>query len=188
MSVGTSAVAAVITLEIKRVAVSGGPVWYRQLVTATLSGFGSHTPANIVLFIYRLDTLVAIAQAPVDNGATCAFSLDTNTAEIGTALTGASEGGAREFSVYVYDTDPTSLDLLGMGTMDILATRDYSAVAPIPPLSSSTLFIGSFAFYQGKTYIRSSTDGLYYEFAAEQSGSEVTESLQTTGITIPGSP
>ncbi|MEI7879855.1 MAG: hypothetical protein WCI95_03160 [bacterium] len=188
MSVGTSVVAAVITPEIKRVVVSGGPVWYRQLVTATLSGFGSHAPANIVLLVYRINTLVAIAQAPVDNGATCAFSLDTNTAEVGAALSGAAEGGSREFNVYVYDADPTSLELLGMGTMDIQATRDYSAVAPIPPLSSTTLFIGSFAFYDGKTYIRSSTDGLYYEFAAARSGDEVTESLSTVGITIPGSP
>lgn len=184
MSVGTSAITATITKNIKRLVVTGDPVWYRQLVSVTLSGTTA-TPAGIVFLVYRRSTLVALI-----NGFNASYigSLDTNTAEIGTALTGTNEGALREFDVYAYDTDPTSLELLGMGTLDILATRDYSDVAPIPPLSDTTLFIGSFAFYNGKTYIRSSTDNLYYEFAAARSGDEVTESLGTVGITIPGSP
>jgi hypothetical protein len=184
MSVGTSSITATLSKSIKRLVVTGDPVWYRQLVGVTLAGSAA-TPANVVMLVYRQATLVGLV-----NGFNASWlgSLDTNTAEIGTALTGLAEGALRQFDIYAYDTDPTSLELLGMGTMDIQATRDYSATAPIPPLSVSTLFIGSFAFYDGKTYLRSATDGLYYEFAAERSGTEVTESLQTVGITIPGSP
>ena len=184
MSIGTSAVTADISAAIKRVSVSGGPVWYRQLVSVTLSGTAA-TPANIVFLVYRGITLVAL----VDGfNASYLGLMDTNTSEIGTVLTGSPEGAVNEFTVYAYNSDPTSLELLGFGTMDILTTRDYATPSPIPPISSTTLFIGCFAFYNGKTYIRSSTDNLYYEFAAARSGDEVTESLGTVGITIPGSP
>ena len=189
MSVGTSSIIATLSKSIKRLVVTGDPVWYRQLVGVTLAGCTA-TPANVVMLVYRQNTLVGLVNGfgAIEGSTSCLGSLDTNTAEIGTALTGLAEGALRQFDIYAYDTDPTSLELLGMGTMDIQATRDYSAVVPIPPLSSTTLFIGSFAFYDGKTYIRSSADNLYYEFAAARSGDEVTESLSTVGITIPGSP
>jgi hypothetical protein len=187
MSVGTSIAAAALTRSIKRLVITGDPIWFRKLVTITLTGSVS-TPANLVFLVYRGATLVALVDGFTGPDAAATGSLDTNTAEIEDAMDGADKGEIRQFSVYVYDSDPTSLELLGMGTMDIYATRDYSATAPIPPLSDTTVFIGSFAFYNGKTYIRSSTDGLYYEFAAAGSGSTATEALSTTGITIPGSP
>lgn len=187
MSIGTLSITAALTRSIKRLVFSGDPVWFRKLVTVTLTGSVS-TPANLVFLVYRGSTLVALVDGFTGPDAAAVGSLDTNTAEIETVMDGADEGEIRQFMCYVYDSDPTSLELLGMGTMDILATRDYSATAPIPPISASTVFIGSFAFYNGKTYIRSSSDGLYYEFAAYGTGTGATEALSTVGITIPGSP
>lgn len=188
MSVGTSTSTLAVTLTSRTMRVTGGPVWFRNLVTLTASGFGSHNANNLILLVYRGGTLVAYSDdfSGPNTGAT--GTLDTNTSEMEDVFDGVTEGATREFDVFLYDSDPSSLELLASGVLKVRATRDYAASTPVPPISGTTYFFGSFAFYQGKTYIRSSTDGLYYEFAAYGTGSQVTESLQTTGITIPGSP
>ena len=184
MSVGTAAVAVAVTLGTKKLVFSGAQVWFRNLVTLTLSGY-SGSPANYVFLVYRGSTLVALAQTPTG----AVFSLDTNTAEMEDFFPDTvATGEIREFDVYLYNADPTSLEMLGSGIMEVSAIRDYAAVAPIPPLSDTTRFIGSFAFYNGKTYLRSVTDGLYYEFTAYGAGQGVSEVTDTTGITIPGAP
>ena len=184
MSVGTAAIAAAVTLNTKTLVFSGDVAWLRKLVSLTLSGH-SGSPANYVVLVYRGSTLVALAQTPT----AAVFSLDTNTAEMEDYFPDTlSIGEIREFQVYLYNADPTSLEMLGSGVLEVRAIRDYSATAVIPPLSATTVFIGSFAFYNGKTYLRSVTDDLYYEFAAYGAGSAASDALSTTGITIPGSP
>jgi hypothetical protein len=184
MSVGAAAVTATPTYDTKKLVFSGSTVWFRNLVTLTLAS-PPVSVANCVFLVYRGSTLVALAQTPT----VAVFSLDTNTAEMEDFFPDTlSIGEIREFQVYLYNADPTSLEMLGSGVLEVRAIRDYSATAPIPPLSSTTVFIGSFAFYNGKTYLRSVTDNLYYEFAAYGAGSAASDALSTTGITIPGSP
>lgn len=185
MSVGTASITAAITRNTRNVLFSGDLVWFRKLVSVVTTGYANSSPSNLVMLVQKGGTTVALAQAPT---APCTFSLDTNTAELEAFMETALDGAVREFDVYFYDTDSTSLELLGKGVLRVLGNKDYAATAPIPPLSASTVFIGSFAFYNGKTYLRSSADQLYYEFAASGSGDQVTESLETVGITIPGSP
>ena len=163
----------------------GSHILFRDVAALTIAGTTA-TPANMVLMVYRGSTLVQnVISFSGPNGAVVG-NLDTATAEIEDVFTDVSLGAIRQFDVFLYDS--VTPDLLAAGKINLVASREMGAVTPIPPLSETTMFIGSFAFYQGKTYIRSSTDGLYYEFAAERSGTEVTESLDTTGITIPGSP
>jgi len=185
MSVGTASIAAAIDRDLRKITFTGEQVWFRKLVSVVTTGYSGSTPANMVLFVYKGSTLVALAQSPT---APCTFSLDTNTAEMEAFMELAAEGASREFDVFIYDAESTSLELLGKGILEVLGTRDYGAVAPIPPLSTSTVFIGSFAFYNGKTYLRSVTDSLYYEFAAYGTGQGVSEVTGTVGITIPGAP
>jgi len=185
MSVGAASITAAIDRNTRKIAIAGDIVWFRKLVSVVTSGYSGSTPANMVLFIYRGSTLVALASTP---SAPCTFSLDTNTAEMEAVMELANEGGEREFDAFIYDTDITSQELLGAGKLKVYGTRDYSATVPIPPLSDTTQFIGSFAFYNGKTYLRSVTDGLYYQFAAYGAGQGVSDVVDTTGITIPGAP
>jgi hypothetical protein len=188
MSVGTAAIAAAVTLNTRNIVISGDLAWFRKLVTLTVSGVTGHTAANLVAFLYRNATLVALASSPTDSGGgVCVFSLDLNTAELEDFMD-VESGEPRDFDLFIYDSEATSLELLGQCRFEVLGNRDYAAVSPIPPLSSTTVFIGSFAFYNGKTYLRSSTDGLYYEFAAYGAGQTVSDALSTTGITIPGAP
>lgn len=176
------------TQAVKKLVLSGGPAWFRNLVTITLTGHTGHTPGNLILLVYRGSTLVAYADDFSGSDDSCTGTLDTNTSEMEDFFTGVQPGAIRDFDLFLYDSDSTSLDLLGMGVLEVLAVRDYAETSPVPPISDTTVFIGSFAFYDGKTYIRSSADGKYYEFAAAGSGSTVTESLDTTGIDIPGAP
>ena len=185
MSVGTAAIAATVNLNAKTLVFSGDTTWFRKLVAVTLSGH-SGSPANYVLLVYRGTTSVAIAQTPTVN----TFSLDLNTTEMAAFFPAATIplGAELEFDVFLYNADGTSLELLGAGVMRILQTKDYSTTVPVSPISATTLFIGSFAFYNGKTYERSVTDGLYYETALYGTGSGVTEAISPVGITIPGAP
>ena len=189
MSVGSADVTVTPTYDTKKLVFSGDTVWFRNLITLTVAT-ATGAPgslANCVFLVYRGSTLVALAQTPTG----AVFSLDTNTAEMEDYFPDTVDiGSPRDFQVYFYNTDPTSLELLGKGILEVLGTRDYGTVliAPIPPLSASTVFIGSFAFYNGKTYLRSVTDSLYYQFAAYGEGAGVSNVIDTTGITIPGSP
>ncbi len=185
MSVGTASIAAAITRNTREVLFSGDKVWFRKLVSVVTTGYSGASPSNIVMLVQKGGTTVALAQSPT---APCTFSLDTNTAEMEDVMETVADGAIREFDVCFYDTDATSLELLGKGVLKVQGNKDYAATAPIPPLSATTVFIGSFAFYNGKTYLRSSADQLYYEFEASGSGDQVTQSLSTVGITIPGSP
>lgn len=188
MSVGTSTLSVVVTESSKTMVVTSGPVWFRNLVTVTLSGFGSHSAGNLILLVYRGSTLVAYCDAFSGPNTGATGSLDTNTSEMEDCFEDADIGEIVEFDLFVYDTDPTSLDMLASGILKVRGTRDYAESSPIAPISDTTVFIGSFAFYDGKTYVRSASDGLYYEFAAYGSGAQVTDSLGTTGIEIPGAP
>lgn len=164
---------------------SGNPVLFGDVAALTISGTTA-TPANLVLLVYQGATLVQrVITFSGPDGAVLG-DLDTATAEIQTVFTGVTLGAFRQFDAYLYDS--SGPDLLADGKINLTASRDMGSTSPIPPLSSSTVFIGSFAFYNGKTYLRSSADGLYYEFAAAGTGDTVTESLETVGITIPGSP
>lgn len=165
--------------------VSGNPILFRDVAALTISGTTA-TPANMVMMVYRGSTLVQNVVTFAGPDGAVLGDLDTATAEIEAVLTGVELGAVRQFDVFLYDSSVP--DLLASGKLDLAASRDMGSTSPIPPLSSTTLFIGSFAFYNGKTYLRSSEDGLYYEFAANGTGGAVTESLGTTGITIPGSP
>jgi hypothetical protein len=184
MSVGAAAVTAILTTGAKRLTFSGESAWFRNLLTLTLSGH-SGSPANYVFLVYRGSTLVALAQTPTG----AVFSLDTNTAEMEDFFpNNLGIGEPREFQVYLYNADPTSLELLGLGILTVHAVRDYAETAPIPPLSATTVFIGSFAFYNGKTYLRDTNTGKYHEFAAYSIGGTVTDALESEGIEIPGAP
>ena len=186
MSIGTASINVVIDRNKRSVSISGDQVWFGKLVTVVLTGFVPSNPANIAMLVYRGDNLVATSQnfAGPDSGA--AGTLDANTTELQEVLEAASDGSIREFSVYFYDT--SSAELLASGKMDILAIRDYGATSPVTPISDETVFIGSFAFYNGLTYVRSIDDGLYYEFKLSGSGNTTTPFTGTTGITIPGAP
>lgn len=191
MSIGTAALTAALTRATKTLIVSGNPAWFRNLLTLTLTGFAPSSSGNIVALIYRGNTLVALNAASFSGpDAGCTGTIDLNTEELEDAFSeaGTPTGGICEFTLYVFDTSIP--DLLAFGTVEIRQTRDYTTISTVPtaPLSDTTVFIGSFAFYDGKTYIRSKTDGLYYEFQAAGAGEEVGELLDTTGITIPGAP
>ena len=185
MSIGTSSLNITVNGPYKSMALSGGPIWFRNLVSMTISGTTA-TPANMVMMVYRGSEIVALAQAFTGPDGAVIGDFDTNTSEMEVVFDGISLGACREFDIFLYDSSIP--ELLAVGTFDVWASRDYAGTSPIPPISSTTLFIGSFAFYNGKTYIRSIEDGLYYEFSANGSGGTVTETLNTTGITIPGSP
>lgn len=185
MSVGASSLNMTVIPAQKAITTSGGPVWFRQLVSLTITGTTA-TPGNMVMLVYRGSTLVASCVSFSGPDGAVIGDLDTNTAEMEAVFDGVSSGATRQFGLYLYDS--STGDLLGNTELSVLSSREYGAVSPIPPISDTTVFIGSFAFYNGKTYIRSATDGLYYEFLAAGSGSEVTEAISTTGITIPGSP
>ncbi len=186
MSFGTSSLTAAVKPCVKLLGITGGPAWFRNLVTLTLTGFAPSIPANLVLMAYRGEALVALAQAFTgpDTGAT--GTLDLNTSEMEAVFEGTPYGAVKEFDLFLYDSSVP--DLLAFGTLDVSATRDYQGTAPLPPISSTTLFIGCFAFYAGATYIRSKDDGLYYLFQGAGSGRNVVEELGITGITIPGAP
>lgn len=188
MSVGASSLTLTASQAVKTLVLSGGPVWFRNLVSLTLTGHTGHNPDNLILLVYRGSTLVAYSENLAGSDTSCSGTLDTNTSEMEDVFDGVTMGAIRDFDLFLYDTDPTSLELLASGVLPVLATRDYAESSPIAPISDTTVFIGSLAFYNGKTYIRSATDGLYYEFAAYGTGSQVTESLETTGIEIPGAP
>lgn len=185
MSVGAASITAAIDRNTRKIAFAGDIVWFRKLVSVVTTGYSGATPANMVLLVYRGTTLVALAQSP---SVPCTFSLDTNTSEMEDVMELAYEGGDRDFDVFIYDAESTSQELLGSGKLKVYGNRDYSATSPIPPLSATTIFIGSFAFYNGKTYQRSVTDNLYYESALYGTGTSVTEALSPVGITIPGAP
>ena len=186
MSVGAAAITATPTYDTKKLVFSGSTVWCRNLVTLTLAN-PPVSVANCVFLVYRGSTLVALAQTPTG----AVFSLDTNTTELVAFFPATVEiGTPLEFHVYLYNADPTSLELLGAGTLEVLAASTYSDVgdSPVSELNDTTVFIGSFAFYNGKTYLRSVTDSKYYEFYAYGAGSQATEGLETAGIDIPGAP
>lgn len=166
-------------------AISGDPAWFRKTLSLTISGTTA-TPANMIVMMYQRNTLVALGESFSGPNGAVIGDLETNTTELEAFFKDVQLGAAREFDLYLYDSSVP--DLLASGSVYILATKDYSAATPIPPISSTTQFIGCFAFYNGATYIRSTADGLYYLFQADGSGDTVTESLETTGITIPGSP
>jgi hypothetical protein len=138
--------------------------------------------------VYRGSTLVAYCDNFAGSDSSCSGTLDLNTSEMEDVMDGVAAGAVREFDLFLYDSDPTSLDLLGLGVLDVQAVRDYAATVPVPPISGTTVFIGSFAFYDGKTYIRDMTTGLYHEFRAATVNGSVTEALDSAGITIPGAP
>jgi hypothetical protein len=179
MSVGTAAIAAAVTLNTKTLVFSGDVAWLRKLVSLTLSGH-SGSPANYVVLVYRGSTLVALAQTPTGN----VFSLDLNTTELVACFPSTVVfGEEREFDVFLYNADATSLELLGSGVMQIRQTKDYSGTVPVSPITDTTVSIGSFLFVNGKTYLHSSDDK-YYEFAAYGAGAAVTEALDTHGYTL----
>lgn len=188
MSVGTSTLTLTATQASKLMVTTGGPSWFRNLVTMTLTGHTGHTPGNLLLLVYRGDTLVAYSEDFAGSNSSCSGTLDLNTSEMEDVFDGVTPGGIREFDLYLYDSDPTSLDLVAMGAMDVRSVRDYAVTAPVAPISDTTVFIGSFAFYTGKTYIRDMTTGLYHEFRAATINGSVTEALDSVGITIPGAP
>lgn len=186
MSVGTSSLTAAVTAATKRMIVSGGPAWFRQLVTLTVTGLGN--PANFILMAYRGSTLVALCQSFAGPDDAAVGTLDTNTTELEDAIDDADVSANTVFGLDVFLYDSVTTEFLGAGTLELLVTRDYGATSPVSPIADTTVFAGSFAIYNGKTYLRSATDGLYYEFAAYGTGASATESLETTGITIPGAP
>lgn len=185
MSIGASDITLAITRSIRRMNVTTGPAWARELATVYITGFSGSIPANLVALVYHGDILCAIAQnfsgSPVAEA-----GMDLNTEEMVTAMSRREDGGISEFNIYVYDSSVPVM--LASGILDVQATRDFGTAPPVTPISDTTQFIGSFAFYNGLTYVRSSTDGLYYEFDLSGSGETTTPSTGTIGITIPGAP
>jgi hypothetical protein len=165
--------------------VTTGPAYARELVTVYLTGFDGSIPANLVVMAYQGSTLCAIAQN-FSGSSVAEADMDLNTAEMESAIGDRITGGISEFDLYVYDSSVPVM--LASGILEVRATRDLGTAPPVTPISSTTQFIGSFAFYNGLTYVRSSTDGLYYEFDLSGSGETATPSTGTVGITIPGAP
>ena len=186
MSIGTSSINLALTRNLKRMIVSGGPVWFRNSVSVGVTGFAPATPGNMILLAYRGNTHIATGQGFSGPDSLATGVMDTNTVGMQTVFTGAKEGAIREIDLFLFDS--AAPDLLAFGSVDILAVRDYTYVSPLPPISETTPFIGCFAFYQNAAYIRSKDDGLYYLFRGAGSGATANVDVSTVGIVIPGAP
>ena len=184
MSVGTAAIAAAVSLNAKTLAFTGDIAWFRKLVTLTLTGQDPATTANCLFIAYRGTVVVGLGEYV--SGA--AFTLDLNTTELAAALEDVPYEAERDLTVFLYNIDDTSLELLGAGILKVRQTRDYSGTVPVSPSSGTTLFKGSFAWYNGKTYLRSITDNKYHGFFGYGTGDETTEAQDSVGIDIPGAP
>ena len=189
MSIGTATKMFTVSQSDKKIVITGSPVWFRNLVTVSLTGHSGHTPENLVLLAYRHGELVALCDDFTGSDSLATGTLDLNTSELEAYFDGAQVGAIREVELYLYDADETSLDMLGEGKLKVYATRDYTdyVTPPVPPISATTLFIGSFAFYDGKTYLRNKDTGKYHEFVAA-GATNATEAINNEGIDIPGSP
>lgn len=187
MSVGTSTKTLTATASSKKIAATGTPVWFRNLVTLTLTGFGSHNPSNLVLLAYRGSTLVALCE-DFAGSPTATGTMDLNTTELETVMDSVWTQGARDLAIFLFNSDETSLEMVANGTLRVYKQADYSETVPVSPISGTTVFIGNLAIYNGKTYLRDTGTGLYHEFAAATMQGSVTETLDSEGITIPGAP
>ncbi len=185
MSIGTASTTATVSLDSKKLFFSGEVLWFRKLVTVTLAGH-TGSPANFVIMAYKGTTLAGLA-VNIAGGNT--FSLDLNTTEMLTFFPATVPYGSElEFDVRVYDTDVTSLELLGSGIMLVRQTTDYSGTVPVSPISATTQFIGNMAFYNGASYLYNPTTLKYHEFRAAGAAGEAGFWMDPTGIDIPGAP
>lgn len=185
MSIGTSSVALTINRAVKLMIATGGPAWFRNLVTLTLTGT-TETPGNMVLLVYRGSALVALAQSFSGGNDAVTGPLDLNRPELESIFEDVKPGAVRELDLFLYDADVP--DLIAFGSLDVLASRDYAVPTPLPAIMDSTIFKGCFAWYQGKTYIRSKDDGKYRIFQGAGSGDSATTDIDDEGIDIPGAP
>ena len=194
MSIGTASITATATTD-KYLAVSGR-AWFRNAVTFTISGVTTD-PSHLILLAYRGPNLVALCQTFITSGSSVAGVMDTNNAEMQAAFQETSpdgslryilQGAIKEVDLFLYDFSVPIL--LAMGSIEILASRDYSGASPVPPIFDGPYFAGAFAFYNNgsgmKAYIRNYMTGKYRLFLG-MSGDGTMDTI-TDEITIPVAP
>lgn len=117
MSIGISQCTVSLKAADRLALISGAP-YARTSVTVTVTGF-TGTAANLLMLIYRNGTLVAQCGA-FSGGATLAGTLDLDTAQMETAMTGLDDGLMRHFDVRLWDM--STLALIATGLMEIRQT------------------------------------------------------------------
>ena len=179
--IGASSLAIAVTRAAKKLVLTGTN-WFREDIAVSITGFSPSTAENLVMVVYQGDTLVVTGQG-FTGSTTASGTVETNTEELEVFMDAVPDGAIRTFDVFLWDAQ--SLVMLGSTKWNILGVRGYSASTPVTPITGSTVIWGNIAMYNGTTYVKSLTDGLWYPFALNGSGTGVTEATGTTGIVIP---
>lgn len=185
-SIGTSACTVALT-QSKRKIVKSGTNFFRQLLTVTVSGISGLTVPNLVLLLFRGTTQVANCPTFTVSGANAVGSIDTNTTELQTAISGKANGEIITLTARLWDK--VSGELLAEGDFDILGTANtYSGdggAAAVVPVTGSTLKWGDFAVVGSNTYRLNKTTGLYRKVTLVSDGGVPHEVLDDEEIDIP---
>jgi len=188
MSVGASACSIAVSRSVRRITATGSN-WFRQLLNLTVTGHTPSAAANLALFAYRGDTLVATASAMTGSSDTATATMDTNTTDMEAFCKDTQFGSVRALTLRLWDADPASTELIASGTLPLWCPgTDYandSGAAAVSPITASTVKIGIFAFYNGLTYGLNSADSLYYRISFDGAGATIHWHFEEAGISIP---
>lgn len=136
-----------------------GACWTRQGVIFTFSGH-DRAPTDLVVVANRRGVFVGGISAGQIAGTTASASglLDTNTEELEALLIGLRRGDIAKVELQLWDSNVSSLELLGVGELEIACSGlGYTAstgATPVTPIVGSTGTLGAFGWANGKIYFR----------------------------------
>jgi len=183
MSVGTSTCTVNVKRGMRELDFVGNN-WFRQLLNLTVTN-ASQTAANMTLFAWYGDTLVATGSAFTGSTSSATGTMDTNTTEL-EAICKDIDGDVN-IKFLLWDASVGSLELIGRGNIRLMCSGvDYgTSSSPVSPITGSTVKIGIFAFYNGLTYGLNSADSLYYRLTFDGAGETIHWHFEEAGISIP---
>ena len=170
----------------KRALVKAGTNHFRQEVSATLTGHSPTNAANLALFMFKGNTLVATGGTFSGTSSSATGAIDLNTTELAALMSGARTGAVRTALMRLYDGSST--ELIGTGMFDIIAVEeeydDDSGETPVSPVTGTTVIWGKLAKSGSATYGLNETDGLWYPITFLGAGGAMQLDFGVTGITI----
>lgn len=146
----------------------------RNTLNLTLVGSGSETAANMRAGLYRRQTngtdgtLVASCSTFAGPSSAMVGSLSLNTTELMAAfaaLQSVRQGEKMRLDFLVWDASPGVLAWNIWDHVLVMYENDLSGATTgtVNPITGTTTSWGSFKIYNGKTYLQSVEDGLWYE-------------------------
>lgn len=166
--------ASTLTIDLtSRVVTQSFPVSVRENLALTLTNVGSTLASNARAAMLRKTTICATC-VTFTGSSTLTGTMSLNTEEMLDVFDDARPYGQRRFDIYIYDASGTGFlvkDAVEVENSELRDDDDFPG--NVTPISAETTVWGNLRLHNGKLYLYSIGDGLWYPIQGDGTGEGV---------------